>query len=72
VTDAWRIDWKDQIGDQKLKGLLHPEMQFAMCGRDARFGFKRKGRRDDPHKMPSYGTQPSDRGDKQHQIYEAK
>jgi len=32
---AMRIDWKDQIGDQKLKGMNQSERQFAMRSRDA-------------------------------------
>jgi hypothetical protein len=33
---VWRIDWKDQIGDQKLKDPLRCEAHIATCGRGAR------------------------------------
>jgi hypothetical protein len=34
TTAGWRKNWKDQIGDQKLKGMNQSERQFAMFGRD--------------------------------------
>jgi hypothetical protein len=43
ATVVGRINWKNQINDQKLKELLHLETQFAMCGRDARSVSKEKG-----------------------------
>jgi hypothetical protein len=42
-TTVWRLNWKVQIGYQKLKELLHSETQLAMCGRDARSLSKEKG-----------------------------
>jgi len=40
---VWRLNWKVQIGDQKLKELLRCEAYIAMGGRDARSVSKEKG-----------------------------
>jgi hypothetical protein len=42
-TVVWRLNWKDQIGDQKLKELLRCEAHIAMGGRDPRSLSKEKG-----------------------------
>ena len=50
-------------GEEAINSRVEVETQFAMCGRDARSLFKKKTKRGDPDKMPSYGTQPLGRGD---------
>jgi hypothetical protein len=38
-----RLNWKDQIGDQKLKEPLRYEVHITMGGKDARSPSKEKG-----------------------------